>query len=87
MATVPSDQPPAFDVDDEFEDFMRRCYPAVKEHDKQYTESRRIFLAGMVSCFFYTLSLAKYDTDIAEKELRKLQTQLVEYFVKRMKKE
>lgn len=84
---VPFEKPEHFDIDDEFEAFMRRCYHKVKEHSPQYRESRRIFLAGMASCFFYVVSLAKFEEDIAEEELHKLQDQLCEYFIKRMEKE
>ena len=84
---VPFEKPDHFDIDDEFESFMRRCYPKVKEHWPQYKESRRIFIAGMASCFFYTVSLAKYEAEVGEEELHKLQDQLCEYFIERMDKE
>jgi hypothetical protein len=76
--------PPVYDLDDEFEAFMRRCYPMVKEHSRQYLESRRIFIAGIASCYFYVVSLARYDVDEAEKELLNLQKQLDEFFMKKM---
>lgn len=66
----------SYDLDDEFEDFMRKCNPKVKEHSQQYLESRRVFMAACASMFYYIVGLAKYDENVAEKELHRVSDQL-----------
>ena len=41
------------DLDDAFEDWMRKWYPTVREHDVQYQETRRAFFAGCAVVFYF----------------------------------
>jgi len=45
-----------YDIDDAFEDFMRRANPDVPEHATQYKESRRVFFAGICSMYYFLMS-------------------------------
>jgi hypothetical protein len=41
-----------FDIDDEFESFMREVFPTEAEHSAEYKTCRRVFYAGCVAIFF-----------------------------------
>lgn len=68
------------DLDDAFEDLMRRAYPDVQTTDVQYRESRRVFYAGAAAVFFYTLELTALSDDEAEIRLGNLQKQIEEFY-------
>lgn len=74
----------AFDLDDAFEDLMRRVNPDVPQHGIQYKESRRMFYAGAAAVFFRTLELTALEDDKAEEQLANLQKQLEEFFKDRV---
>lgn len=75
----------AFDIDDEFETFMRKANPKVKETSYQYFESRRVFAAGVAAFYFYlTNELTEVSEDQGMRELEKVRQQLVEFFGKRV---
>ena len=40
-----------FDIDDEFEAFMREVHPHVAEHSTEYSVMRRVFYAGCTTIF------------------------------------
>jgi len=74
-----------FDLDDEFENFMRRVFPAVKEHEIQYKESRRVFTAGAAVMFMHiTGEIPQLSEDHAMEELKKLDDQFSDFFKKRV---
>jgi hypothetical protein len=66
----------AFDIDDEFEHYMRRCYTGVPQHSEQYRESRRIFFAGMASTFYQLMKLTALSDEAAEAGLANIEKQL-----------
>jgi hypothetical protein len=67
------------DIDDQFEDYMKRCYPGLPRHAAQYRESRRIFFAGMATTFWHIMKLTGLPDDKAEAALQHLETQLREF--------
>ena len=74
-----------FDIDDEFEAFMRKCAPEVPETSVQYKESRRVFSAGAAVMFLYiTRELPLFSDESGVEELQKLQAQFDEMFYKRI---
>lgn len=76
---------PIYDVDDAFEEFMRKCFPLVKETTTQYRESRRIFYAGVTSVYYALVGdITKLPDTDAEKQLGLIDDQLVEFFKKRV---
>jgi hypothetical protein len=74
-----------FDLDDEFEDFMRKACPEVKEYSVQYRESRRVFAAGCAAMYYFcAFEVSELPEDEAVKELEKLRAQLREFFKHRL---
>lgn len=74
-----------FDLDDEFEKFMRTANPRVPETSMQYKESRRVFVAGAAAMFLFTTNeLTTLNDDDAFKQLEKIKAQLEEFFKKRV---
>lgn len=41
------------DLDDVFEEFMRKVNPAVQQHEAQYKESRRVWFAACAALFHH----------------------------------
>lgn len=74
-----------FDLDDAFDDLMRRAYPDVPQYTVQYIESRRIFYAGAAAIFYHTtMSLASLSDDEAEAGLADVQKQIDGFFKERI---
>jgi hypothetical protein len=73
------------DIDDVFEDFMRKVNPSVAEHSVQYKESRRCFFAGCAAVFYNTIALTTIPEPDAMQELTSIDNQLTE-FQERLKK-
>jgi len=83
--TKPAQKFESFDIDDEFQRFMLKCFPNVKEHEVQYKESRRIFSAGAAVMFMHvTGELAQLPEETALEELKKLDAQFEDFFKKRV---
>jgi hypothetical protein len=75
----------AFDLDDEFEEFMRKVNATVPQYSGQYKESRRVFMAGAGAMFiFCTFELAKLPDEEGVAALEKLRRELNEFFYKRV---
>lgn len=67
----------SFDIDDEFEAFMRKANPLVRESSAQYKESRRVFVAGVAATYSFLLNeLTPLPEEQAMKELEKISDQL-----------
>ncbi len=49
----------SLDIDDTFEDYMRKVNPSVEQHSVQYRESRRCFFAGMWLAMQHMLQVAE----------------------------
>ena len=73
-----------FDLDDTFEEMMRRAYHDVAEHSVQYRESRRIFYAGAAAVFFHTIGLANLSDEQGEEQLSALQKQIEDFYHHRL---
>jgi hypothetical protein len=74
-----------FDLDDQFEDFMRKACPDVEEFSVQYKESRRVFAAGCAAMYFWVaFELSELPEDEGVIELEKLRAQLLEFFKDRL---
>ena len=72
-----------FDIDDSFEEFMRKANPLVRETSSQYKESRRVFWAGAAATFlFMTRQVPTVSEDEGVKLLEKLKRE-IEDFVRR----
>jgi hypothetical protein len=70
-----------WDLDDEFENFMRRVFPTVKELDRQYLEARRIFASGAASMYFHlTGDVTAVPDDEGVKELARIDKELTDFF-------
>jgi hypothetical protein len=68
------------DLDDAFDDFMRKVNPSVERHEVQYRESRRCFFAGAALVFFHMAhSTSLWGDDKALEELQKVERQLREF--------
>ena len=50
--TIAGVKPMKIDIDDEFEDFMRKIHPTVGAHTAQYRESRRVWFAATANIFY-----------------------------------
>lgn len=75
----------AFDLDDEFEEFMRKVFPMVRETETQYKESRRVFVAGCAAMFFFWVrDVARVSDEEGVEALKKVQDQLDEFMRKRI---
>jgi hypothetical protein len=64
------------DLDDAFDDFMRKVNPAVQKHEEQYRESRRVFFAGAAVLFFRMVDLATVPDADGFAELDNIKRQL-----------
>ena len=70
----------SLDIDDEFESYMRKANPLVRETSVQYRESRRVFFAGCASMYSFLLNeLTALPEDQATKELSNISEQLKEF--------
>lgn len=74
------------DLDDAFDDFMRNCYPGIKETSAQYRESRRVFFSALHLMYWHQLLIADRankkeitDQEMLD-ELKRLKGQLVEFY-------
>jgi hypothetical protein len=75
----------AFDLDDEFEEFMQKVNPTVDPTSVQYKESRRVFMAGAGAMFiFCTFELANLPEADGVAALERLRRELNEFFYKRV---
>lgn len=75
----------SFDLDDEFEHFMRKVFPMVRETETQYKESRRVFVAGCAAMYSHLVNeLTILPEDEALKELEKISEQIQEFMKKRI---
>lgn len=65
------------DLDDAFDDYMRRVAPTVPQASMQWRESRRAFVAGMRRVYVYmTQEVVTLSDDAAEKELQRLDNEM-----------
>lgn len=70
-----------FDLEDAFDDYMRRVAPDVAEHTVQYRESRRAFVAGARRIYVHmTQGVVQLSDSDAEKELVRLDKELCAYW-------
>ena len=75
-----------YDIDDRFEDFMRKIYPTVKETDRQWIECRRVFLAGVTSLYYaFVHEITLMSDEEGQQQLAHIEAQLKDYFLKRVK--
>jgi hypothetical protein len=75
----------AFDLDDEFESFMRKACPLVRETSIQYKESRRVFVSGCAAMYQHLLNeVTTLPEAEAHKELEQISVQLEQFFHKRL---
>lgn len=72
------------DLDDAFEDLMRKANPTVKQHSVQYRESRRMFFSGAASIFMHLLQVATLPEREAETQLGQIEKQIEEFFKDRL---
>ena len=82
MCLTPSMDP--LDLDDAFEDLMRKANPTVAQHSVQYRESRRMFFSGAASVFHELLRLTSLPDDQAENQLDAIHKQVDEFFKDRL---
>lgn len=69
-----------FDLDDEFEAFMRKVNPTVPETSVQYQESRRVFVAGALDMYVFCVNeLTVLPEDEAINALRKINEQFKDF--------
>lgn len=81
----PPRAPVSFDIDDAFEEFMRKANPRVPETATQYLESRRVFYAGIAALFmFVSNDLTTLPDEEAFRELEKIKKQIDQFFHKRL---
>jgi len=73
----------SLDLDDAFEDLMRKANPDVPEYSTQYHESRCMFFCGAVITHMWKNMLVLSD-DAAEAELKKVENQIDEFFNERL---
>lgn len=75
----------ALDLDDAFEDYMRRVQPTTPQHALQYKESRRVWFAAASVVFDHiSLEITQLSDEDAFKQLQLLGAQF-EAFIKRVK--
>lgn len=67
-------------VDDEFDDFMRRCFPTVKQHDVQWNTSRQVWFAA-TNCLlaFMLCDLTEVSENEALRKMDDLTCQMKEF--------
>jgi hypothetical protein len=77
---------PLYDIDDAFEEFMRKANPGVREASVQYAESRRVFMAGIASVFLFLqgTELRAISDEEAEAQLKLIDAQLIDFFKRRV---
>jgi hypothetical protein len=70
-----------YDIDDEFEDFMRRVQPDLPETSVQHKESRRVFFAGVCSLYYFLMSndFQSLPDQQALEECARIDKQLMEF--------
>lgn len=70
-----------FDIEDEFDTYMRKVAPSVQQHDVQYRESRRAFVVGARRLYIYmTQGVVQLSDSDAEKELQRLDREMCAYW-------
>lgn len=74
------------EIEDEFEDYMRKTNPRLPAHSTQYRESRRVFFAGAASMFAFLCSLTQLPDEEGIRRLETMRGQLKE-FAKRVGEE
>lgn len=68
---------PLFDLEDEFDDYMRKVGPHIPQHTIQYRESRRAFIAGARRLYVYIIEgVTEMSDENAEKELSRLDSEM-----------
>lgn len=71
-----------FELDDQFEELMRRAYPKVEQTENQWHESRRVFFAGAATMVHELSKIAELeDEDEITKRLNQIRHQLREFVV------
>jgi hypothetical protein len=67
----------SFDLEDEFDNYMRQVAPSVQQHEVQYRESRRAFIAGARRLYLHmTRDVVQLSDSDAEKELQRLDKEM-----------
>jgi hypothetical protein len=70
----------SLDIDDEFDDYMRKVAPDVEQHSVQYRESRRCFYGGACVVLMHIMQVASdLPENEAEIEIAQLEDQLAEF--------
>lgn len=70
----------ALDLDDAFEEFMRKTNPSVEQHSVQFRECRRAFYAGVTVLYFHqTGAMLDASEARAVAELESIGMQLAEF--------
>ena len=64
------------DLDDAFENFMRKVHAGLPETSVQWNECRRVFFCGVEQMFSLCMQLTALPDDEAEKGLANIQQQL-----------
>lgn len=68
-------------LEESFEDLMRKAYPSVLLNSVQYRESKMLFFAGAAAVFYYsTNQLTALPDEQAEAEMQKIQDQIRSFF-------
>jgi hypothetical protein len=67
------------DIDDAFEEFMRKVNPSIPQHSPQYRESRRVWFAGVASLNHHLIALTSESEDFGARELQSISRQLLEF--------
>ena len=68
------------DLDDAFEDYMRKVYTVpIPEHCQLYRECRRAFIAGVTKLFSHIIGAARLPTEQAAKEFESIGNQLTQF--------
>jgi hypothetical protein len=71
--------PIKLDLDDVFDDYMRKVNPEVVQHSTQYRESRRAFFAGAAALYYHLLALTSRSEEFAMAELQQVEKQLTDF--------
>jgi hypothetical protein len=69
----------SLDLDDAFENYMRKVNPTVEQHEAQFKESRRVWFAGAAVMHFHLIAMTMLSDDDGLKELMQLEKQLMEF--------
>jgi hypothetical protein len=71
------------DLDDEFEAFMRKVNPQVRQHEAQYKESRRVWFAACAALFHHMANkVTEISDDEGVKEYENVTQQLQEFMLR-----